>query len=244
MEGDFPLNVLMYHGILSAKSPIPPDREVGAELYDVSEDRFRQQLAWLKKTGLDPLITFDDGEINNYSVAFPALKEFGRTAYFFIIVKRVGKPGYMGWTHIKELQEAGMRIGSHGLSHAILTNLPDSLIEEELRASKRTIEANLGGTVEDLSVPRGFCNDKVLRTAKQQGYKNVFISDKPFHIHTECQPRIAVKGSWNIKRFAMAMHGKTPVMETWAEFFKKAAKTIFRENGYNWIRKILIRISQ
>ena len=59
------------------------------------------------------------------------------------IVKRIGKPGYMTWEQIKTLHEAGHIIGSHGLSHEILTNLNDIQIEEELAASKKTLERNL-----------------------------------------------------------------------------------------------------
>ena len=232
---------LMYHSITSQKaSPVPPNREAGAEIYDVNADNFKAHLECIKSTNLNTVITFDDGEMNNYDAAFPLLKQFNFKAHFFVIVNRVGQKGYMGWTEIEELLKAGMKIGSHGLTHEILTNLLDSQMEEELRASKRTLEANLGITIEDLSIPRGFCNDKIIQMAYALGYKNIFISEKSYHIKEKCIPRVAVKGNWSLKRLQQALAGKTPLKEHITNFFKKLAKTILRESGYNALRKFLV----
>lgn len=239
---DLELPVLMYHGVTSPTSPSPENRETGADLYDVSAVNFRAQIKWLHDNGKKPVITFDDGEMNNFTEAFPVLKEFGFTAYFFVIIKRVGKKGYMGWAELQKMVEGGMTIGSHGLTHEILTNLQESQMEEELRASKSNLEINLNTTIEDLSIPRGFCNDKILQAAYEKGYKNIFISDRPCHVKLKCYNRVAVKGSWSIKRFAQAMAGETPLRESIGTFFKRSAKTILREAGYNWVRSGIIRL--
>ncbi len=250
--------VLMYHGIVSDSSPVPNNRETGAELYDISLQKFKSQINYLKEQGYTAttleninsynqkqiLITFDDGEMNNFQQAYPILKEINWKACFFIIAKRVGEKGYMGWEELKKMVEAGMIIGSHGLTHEILTNLTDSQMEEELRASKSNLEINLGITVETLSIPRGFCNDKVIEKAYQLGYKTVFISNRPSHLKSSCFNRIAIKENWSLERFAAALKGKTPLKEMVGEFLIKCLKTIFRESGYNWIRNIIIRIIQ
>ena len=230
----------MYHGISSNTCPSPNGRESGAELYDVSVANFRAQMNWLKERGLKIVITFDDGEMNNFQEALPILKELGYTAYFFIIVKRVGKNGYMGWKEIKELIDSGMRVGSHGLSHEILTNLMDTQIEEELKTSKRTLEINLNTKIDDLSIPRGFCNDKIIQMAYGLGYKNIFISDRAYHIKSNCFPRIAVRGNWSLKRFEQAMAGQIPLHESLGEVLKKSAKTLLREPVYNWVRSAML----
>jgi len=241
--------VLMYHGILSEDpNLIPFDRETGAELYDVSLKNFQAQMEWLKDhdytVGKDVLITFDDGESNNYQYAFPVLKKFGYKAYFFIIVKRIGKNGYMDWRELKELHESGMVIGSHGLTHEILTNLLDSQMQEELSASKKNLEINLGIPIETISIPRGFCNDKVIESAYKQGYKTVFISERPSCLKSECVSRIAVKSNWTLNRFDMALKGTTPLLEEIANIFIKILKTLLRESGYNWLRSVLIKSTQ
>lgn len=159
------------------------------------------------------IITFDDGEMNNYEQALPVLRKCGFPAYFFIIAKRIGEAGYMGWDELRALHQAGMIIGSHGFSHEILTNLLDTQIDEELRASKRYLERNLQIAVDAFSMPRGFCNNKVIRMAYAAGYKYVFISDRPRALELECLSRVAVKANWPIKRFEQAITGETPVHE-------------------------------
>ncbi|MBF0504427.1 MAG: polysaccharide deacetylase family protein [Candidatus Omnitrophica bacterium] len=249
--------VLMYHGIASTSMPFPEGREIGAELYDVTSDNFKAQIQWLKDQGytaklieeLSPgqgktvIITFDDGEMSDFIHAFPVLKKLGWKAYFFIIVKRIGQKGYMGWEELKELTQAGMVIGSHGLSHEILTNLLDSQMEEELLASKKNLENNLNIKVDKLSIPRGFCNDKIIEAAHRLGYSQpVFISEKPEFLKTPCLSRIAIKSNWSLKRFEKAVCGQTPWIEKTGDILKKILKTIFRESGYNWIRSQLIRL--
>lgn len=248
--------VLMYHGIISAASIIPEQRDIGAELYDVTAAQFRLQMQWLKDNGyaivtLDEpanghnlhkiILTFDDGEINNFKEALPILREFQFSAYFFVIAKKVGKPGYMGWEEIKKLDEGGMIVGSHGFSHEILTNLRDTQVEEELNASKRYIERNLGIPVDSFSIPRGFCNDKIIRMAYAAGYKHIFVSEKPNGIPEDCLGRIAVKSNWTLQRFGRAFNGSVPFSEKIFNSCKDTVKRIMGETGYDWLRQNLLR---
>ena len=140
------------------------------------------------------------------------------------------------------MQREGMIIGSHGLSHQILTNLMDSQIDEELRASKRTIEVNLNMTVDTISIPRGFCDDALIQKAYELGYKTIFISDRPDDLKSHCLSRIAVKSRWTVKHLANALEGK----ETWAGntflSVKKSVKGLLREDIYNKFRSILIKL--
>ena len=104
--------VLMYHGIVTEWTTLPEERETGADLYDVKLTNFQQQMEYLstgkysvnilgdESSTLDAekiILTFDDGEMNNYEHAFPVLRKYGFPAYFFIIAKRVGRNGYLGW---------------------------------------------------------------------------------------------------------------------------------------------------
>ncbi|MHC4570462.1 MAG: polysaccharide deacetylase family protein [Planctomycetota bacterium] len=98
--------ILMYHSIDNTLSPI-----------SVSPHEFRMQMAFLKKINTKVIslsdlvqecflrddrnvraavITFDDGYENNYTHAFPILKEFGFTATFFISTETIGgKPTWL-----------------------------------------------------------------------------------------------------------------------------------------------------
>ncbi len=255
MKSNLPL-ILMYHGITIENGTVSKLRDTGADIYDVSIENFRNQISWLKSrnysmttiTDRDEndeaqvILTFDDGELSNYEQALSILKEFNARAYFFIIVNRVGKEGYMSWDQIRKLHEAGMIIGSHGLSHEILTNLLDTQIEQELAASKRTIEKNLDILVEDISIPRGFCNNKIIQMAREVGYNNVFISNKPSRVTESCLTRVAVKRTWTMKRFEQAILLEVPKREWLVNVLKQIVQRIIGESGYNWLRSGLVKI--
>ena len=179
--------------------------------------------------------------MNNFDQSFPTLKQHGFSAYFFIIAKCIGQPGYMGWDELRELRKAGMTIGSHGFSHEILTNLLDTQIEEELRASKKFLERNLEIEVDTFSVPRGFCDDNVIQKAYDAGYKRIFISDRPRKLQSDCYSRVAVKANWPLERFTQAINGSTPFNERVFGVFRSAAKKIFCNSAYDWVRKVLLK---
>ena len=263
MQPDQSLDIkcLMYHGIIAKGVTLPPEREVGAHLYDVSLENFTEHIDWLLEnrysivklentpgapmSGNKVILTFDDGVMNNFMNAFGVLRVRKLPAYFFIIVKRVGKEGYMGWEEIKKLHNGGMMIGSHGLTHEVLTNLNETQVEEELSVSKKTLERNLNIPIESLSIPRGFCNKTVIDIARQVGYKTIFVSDRPANIPaSEVISRIPVKGNWTLKRFKQAIAGETPFSEVVGSGLKKAAKTILRESGYNGLRSLIIKMTQ
>jgi len=234
---------LMYHGIISRGCFMsPPNRSVGAVLYDVPIENFRAQMKWLKESDKKAILTFDDGEMNNYKYVLPIIKEFGFTAYFFIIVQKIGKDGYMGWQELKSLSQEGMIIGSHGLSHGTLTNIKNDLILEELKLSKHALESHLGIPINAFSVPHGFYNDKIIQMAYKVGYTQIFISEKLIGSKTDCTPRIAVKKDWSLKRFQQALENHVPLMEIIGNIFKDLAKIVFRESGYNFLRLNLIKI--
>ena len=109
------------------------------------------------------MITFDDGYIDNYTNAFPIL-----------VPGFVGKPQYMSWDNLKEMEKNGIIIQSHTLNHAKLEELPDDEIRNELLNSKLMLEENLGHPVEFLAYPTGTYNLHIAGIASDVGYKGAF----------------------------------------------------------------------
>ena len=247
---------LMYHSI----GQEAPD-EIGAELYCVQVEKFREQVAYIAgdtktqrhkdtrsqvvtrgqrhKVTSKVVLTFDDGLLNNYTVAYPILKEHNLKAYFFIIVGKVGTAGYMNWEQIRELKDAGMIIGSHGMSHRILTELSEQELDFELRVSKKFLQEYLGDKIEFLSIPRGFVNKEVIEKAKELGYKAVFTSNAKDADGFKFG-RITVKAYWGIKHFAGALDGKVPLKDRAGELVKKSSKRILGVRNYDRIRTSLL----
>jgi peptidoglycan/xylan/chitin deacetylase (PgdA/CDA1 family) len=62
---------------------------------------------------------------------------------------------FLDWNEAREMRDAGMAIGSHTRSHAILGRLTPQAQKQELEDSKREIEAQLGSKVRGLAYPVG-----------------------------------------------------------------------------------------
>ena len=256
MNPNSPLIVLMYHGIISKTSDVPEGRETGAELYDVSLERFQEQIGFLR-SHIFPVITvedaqmpagkakiiltFDDGEMNNIKNALPVLQKFGLPAYFFVTTNRIGKKGYMGWEELKELRDCDMLIGSHGLTHQILTDLKPRALQEELVNSKEILERQLKINVDCFSVPRGVYNGNVIEAAKAAGYKAIFVSETQGVLEESCFARVAVKNNWPLARFERALIGQTPVEEQVGTATKGLLKRILGAVGYDRLRDSLLK---
>lgn len=250
--------VFMYHGVIKDDPEIPPSREPGAELYDVSLKNFYEQMKFLNRnnyrvvtyqleqqaaTHQEIVLTFDDGELNNYQEAWPVLKMYRFPAYFFVTVNRIGRLGYMGWKELRELSGAGMIVGSHGLTHEILTGLSPDKLKRELLDSRNALEQNLKKDVRDFSVPRGFYNDEVLKIAKECGYSHIFVSDEEPRSPL-CVGRVAVQNYWSLKRFQMALHGQKPFDEQIYYFCKNNIKRLLGRRGYNGLRSTILKFKK
>lgn len=100
----------------------------------------------------------------------------------------------LSWDDIRELHESGLcSIGSHGVSHAPLTKLPNDDLMYELQSSKSLIEEKLGTSVLHLAYPFGDYDAKVVNAAKLCGYKSAVrvgggmqrLNQNPFHFKRE-----------------------------------------------------------
>jgi peptidoglycan/xylan/chitin deacetylase (PgdA/CDA1 family) len=179
--------VLLYHALFEGNS--------NPENYAITVNEFERHVRYLSENGfmgacfedfLDGrendhsrkyvLISFDDGNESDYSVAFPLLKQYGMRATFFVTVNRIGTAGYLDWQQLREMADGGMSIQSHSLNHVFLSDLSAEGLQTELHESKRTLEKQLSRPVDFISLPGGFCSRKVLRAAQEAGYKGVATS--------------------------------------------------------------------
>lgn len=180
--------ILMYHHV----NDLPPSvRDSYLRELTVSSTQFRQQLAFLAARGartvglaelLDYLnggpplperpviLTFDDGYEDNYRVAYPLLRQAGLTGTFFVVANLVGKPGYMTWDQLREMQANGMVIESHSLDHVDLRRQPPAELRRQLTESRRILEEQLGRPVRFLNYPAGQYTPEVIAAARAAGY--------------------------------------------------------------------------
>jgi peptidoglycan/xylan/chitin deacetylase (PgdA/CDA1 family) len=116
------------------------------------------------------VLTFDDGGLDNYQVAFPILKQHGLVATFFVITGSVGKAGQMDWDELGEMAAQGMSIQSHTVSHPDLRGVSGARLKSELGDSCQAVAEASGEPSYVLCYPSGAYNDTVIEAAKAAGY--------------------------------------------------------------------------
>lgn len=132
-------------------------------------------------TSLPPrpvVLTFDDGFADFYEEALPLLRERGFTATVYVTTDWISgaatnrpRPGRMlTWQQIRDSAHNGVEIGAHSCTHPQLDQLADGELALELRASKLTLEDQLGIRVPGLAYPFGYSNSRVRRIARESGY--------------------------------------------------------------------------
>ena len=117
------------------------------------------------------LITFDDGYRDNLANAVPILQRYGYPAVLFVPI------GYLGgrrplphdehlavrgivnptldWSELADLEDAGVRIESHGIGHRPLADLEVDEAAREITLSKLRLEEALGRPVRAFAYVKG-----------------------------------------------------------------------------------------
>jgi peptidoglycan/xylan/chitin deacetylase (PgdA/CDA1 family) len=194
------LPILMYH-----KVGTPPEGSQLKKLW-VSPEKFRRQLGYLSDQKYHPItfkdlynhwdtglplpsnpivITFDDGYLNNYTEAFPILKDFGYRAVIYVETETIGGDNkwhdpksetripMLNWDQVRELQRAGWEIGSHTMNHAKLLQIDDAQVKEEMVKSRAILAEKLGEAPPSFAYPYGGGADepRIQNHAREAGYR-------------------------------------------------------------------------
>lgn len=231
---------LMYHKVGDA----PPGSKLG-KLWVSTED-FRRQLTYLRdhgytaidfrdwrdaEKGVKPLpdkpvlITFDDGYMNNYELAYPILREFGMKGCVFLVYETMDKHNgwhdpasepwlkMLTWAQIREMQDSGViEFGSHTMRHRNLDAIPLEDAKWELEESKRRLEDKLGREMVGFAYPygAGAYNPAVRKLAREAGYRFDFsvkqgISRLPWDREKEAVRRLLIRGDDSMYDFHLNM---------------------------------------
>jgi len=115
------------------------------------------------------VLTFDDGYIDNFEIAFPMLKKYKIPATIFVVTNFLNKSidlvddpafGPLDWKQLVEMQSSGLiSIGAHTVSHNILSGLTLSQAEQEIVESKAAIQNHINLSVDLFAYPNGQLSD-------------------------------------------------------------------------------------
>jgi peptidoglycan/xylan/chitin deacetylase (PgdA/CDA1 family) len=212
-SGEIPyIPILMYHYVRDVDKSVDP---VGYRL-SVSPEQFAGHLAWLAREGYTPMrmdevaaclkgiggcperpvaLTFDDGYDDAYTEAFPLLRRHGFVATFYIVSSFVGHEGYMRWDELQILQNAGMEIGSHSVTHPDLTTLAQNQVSYQVTQSAEEIKTHLQIPVESFCYPIGKNNTSIQSIVKEAGYSNATTTMQSWYQRNlYALPRLRISG--------------------------------------------------
>ena len=245
--------VLMYHSIsdnLFGKSH--PYFQI-----NTTPKAFAQQMRWLRNWGYQTIdtdelllgleagqdlskkvvITFDDGYRDFYTDAMDVMRQCGFSATIYLATDRIqDKPSriegaeYLTWREVRELHQAGIRFGSHTVSHPDLRSLGPEDIEYELGCSKETIENKLGISIRSFAYPFAFPeNDKIFTHYLEDvlgncGFENgvcTILGRASLNANRFFLPRIPVN-SWDDETFLRAKTEGGYDWLHWAQILKKS----------------------
>lgn len=174
------LPILMYHSISEGNGLRVPIEE------------FRAQMAWLRENGYYTLspeeaylvltenrmpsekcvwLTFDDGYTDNYTEAFPILKENDMKATVFMIGKSIDKGHHLTEDQMLVMSRNGISIESHTINHLELNRMTAVQQEAEMVQSKELFDRMLDQDTTVLSYPVGRYNEESLALSEEAGYK-------------------------------------------------------------------------
>jgi peptidoglycan/xylan/chitin deacetylase (PgdA/CDA1 family) len=175
--------ILMYHHI--AVSP-------NGSRYYVAPEVFETELKLLRNWGyatistsmlvqaitqgvlLPPhpiIITFDDGDADNYTNAFPIMQKYGYTGVLYVAYAFIGIPNYMSVDQIREMAAAGWEVGSHSISHPInFLALDPAAMRAEIVGSRQKLMDLLGLPILTFAYPFGENSDAAVDYVHYAGY--------------------------------------------------------------------------
>jgi peptidoglycan/xylan/chitin deacetylase (PgdA/CDA1 family) len=117
------------------------------------------------------VITFDDGYLDNWTLAAPELAVRRLPACFFITTGFIGtnrdaprdaalgvRSEWMTWDHIRGLHAAGFELGAHTISHVNLAASDRQTALREVAGSKAQLEAETNTAVRHFAYPFGGVN--------------------------------------------------------------------------------------
>jgi len=229
--------ILVYHHLVSKEAIEKGEIPDNEPIWVCFDTEFAKQMDYLRDRGYNTLdmddyvkirtgqiprpdkpviVTFDDGYLSNYTLAYPVLKSNAQKATIFVVLEPdehsrehvEGIDDFLTPDQMQEMADHSISIQSHTLTHCILPELDDDKARYELTESRERIKAITSREVEHIAIPRAGYSRRIRRLVKQVGYKTACGANKG----TACGfsdalslPRLTVDRDTTIEDFARCL---------------------------------------
>ena len=126
------------------------------------------------------MLTFDDTDLDQFTIARPELKKYGFKGVFFIMTVSLGRPRYMTKEQVKQLSDEGNVISSHTWDHHRVDKFKhdanpkkDDWVTQIEKPTKK-LEEITGKKVDYFAYPFGIWKKPVLPVIQKYGFKIAF----------------------------------------------------------------------
>jgi len=181
--------VLLYHQVNN-------DEAGRVSKLAVTPAEFERQMVMLKKAGFQTispdqflsymreepvalpdkpiLITLDDGYEDNYTYAFPILKQQDFTAVVFMVGINVDREDRLSSQQIREMSAYGITFGGHSMTHPDLTALTRAESYREIRDIQKKLRPVTKTGVDLFAYPYGSYDLRTWQLVVNTGYQAAF----------------------------------------------------------------------
>ncbi|MBU3158339.1 polysaccharide deacetylase family protein [Clostridium frigoris] len=126
------------------------------------------------------VITFDDGYVDNYTLAYPLLKANGQKATVFMITNCIGHTNFLNSSQLKIMDKDNFIVASHTANHDNLSLLNYTKQVATLKKSKAMLEKLLAKKVMHVAYPCGAYNSSTASAVRAAGYNLGISTDNGF----------------------------------------------------------------
>ena len=203
-----------------------------------------------------------NGDMKNFELTFTATASPSSSVFEAIVVDQkmldnnedieyktintgsIGKPGFLDWNMVVEMQKKGNVFGSHGHNHLKMTDISLQESKYEFIKSKELYELNTGMEISLFSFPHGLYNNRLLELSIECGYSNCFISKHGvIHLIGGVIPRNSINSSMDNSDISKILNPSIVVLSKWflEDKIKYIVKNIIGEHFYKILRRMVLK---
>jgi peptidoglycan/xylan/chitin deacetylase (PgdA/CDA1 family) len=153
------------------------------------------------------MLTFDDTDLEQYTIALPEMKKYGFKGVFFIMTVSLNRPNYMTKEQVRTLAEDGNEIGSHTWDHRNVKQFKEDDWLTQIDKPTKQLSAITGKPIRYFAYPFGLWNPPAIPELKKRGFVAAFqlsiARDEKDPLYTI--RRIIVPGYWGSKELRRSM---------------------------------------